>query len=115
MIKKYFNRFYFEKFSAVLVFVIIIFFLVYKVGQIPAGIFCDEAEIANISFELSQGRAGTYYVKPFFYRHFNYIYGYLPIVTTAPFLFFGITEFATRFVSVFYSFLGLFFIFLTLK
>ena len=97
-------------------FAIIIFFFIYKVGDIPTGLFCDEAKIGIIAFQLSLGNGSPYFIAPFFYRHFNSILGYLPIVSTAPFVFFwGLSEFSVRLSSVFYALLGLFFIYLTLK
>jgi 4-amino-4-deoxy-L-arabinose transferase-like glycosyltransferase len=98
------------------VFIIIIFFFVYKIGEIPTGLFCDEAEIGNIAFQLSTGNISPYFITPFFYRHFHYILGSLPVILTAPFIFFlERNELSVRLSSVFYALLGLFFYLLTLR
>ena len=97
-----------------LLFLIIVFFFIYKVGEIPKGLFCDEAEIGNISFQSLRSSSSTYFVSPFFYKHFNYILGSLPIISTIPFVYFGLSEFTVRLSSVFYVLLGLFFVYLSL-
>lgn len=104
-----------KKIIFLMVFLIIIFFLFFKLGIIPNGLFCDEAEIGNISFKLIKNGEISYFINPFFYNHFNYILPSLPIITTAPFVYFGLDDLTVRLPSVFYSLLSIFFIFLTLK
>jgi hypothetical protein len=66
------------------------------IGANPAGLFCDEAEIGLESFRLLHGDAETTTI-PVFYHHFGYDLGFLPLVTTAPFVaLFGLDDFAVR-------------------
>lgn len=103
------------KIKSLLIFLLITAVFVYKVGSIPAGLFCDEAQIGNISLQLTKGSLTPYFLPPFFYYHFNYVLSYLPIIATAPFVLFGLSEFSLRLASVFYALLGLLVIHLTLK
>jgi len=105
-----------HKITILILFVLISFFFVYRVGVIPTGLFCDEAEIGNVTYQLSKGNISSYFVPPFFYKHFNYVFGYLPVISAAPFVFiFKLSEFAVRLSSVFYALLGLFLVYQTLK
>ena len=71
-------------------------------GRNPFGFFCDEALIGIRAQELLRGErpAGAF---PFFFDHFGYTSGTLPLYATAPFVWlFGLTEFAVRLASVFF-------------
>lgn len=97
-------------------FIIFFLILIYQIGKIPAGLFCDEAQIGNIAYQLSKGNISGYFVPPLFYQHFNTVIGYLPIIATAPFVLLGnLSELTVRLSSVIYSLLGLFIVYLTLR
>jgi hypothetical protein len=98
-----------------LVLFIIALFFIFKAGEIPAGLFCDEAEIGNIALQLLKGNASAHFIPPFFYEHFNYVLGYLHIALTAPFVAFGLGEFTVRFASIFYALTAIFIVYLVLK
>lgn len=105
-----------KKVISILLFSSISFLFFYRVGTIPAGLFCDEAEIGNVAYQLIKGDISTYFLPVFFYRHFNYVLGYLPVISVAPFVFiFGLSELSVRLSSVIYALLGLFFVYLTLR
>ncbi|PIU37271.1 hypothetical protein COT02_01720 [Candidatus Roizmanbacteria bacterium CG07_land_8_20_14_0_80_34_15] len=101
--------------KSIVIFFFIIFFYLYKIGDIPNGLFADEAEIGYRSYQLIHGDS-SFLVTPFFYHHFNYILGALPIYATSPFIaMFGLSEFSVRFSSATYSILTLIIIYLIFK
>lgn len=109
-------RLFKKSFFSFILFLFISFFYLYKVGEIPAGLFCDEAQIGNTALQLSKGNISLHFIPLFFYKHFHYVLGYLPILSTAPFVFLlGLSEFSVRLASVFYSLIGIFFVYLSLN
>src|SRR3989304_1644648 len=62
-------------------FLLIVPIYLYKLGQIPYGIFCDEAKIAYEAYLLIHQNVSDL-INPFFYHHFNYVFGTLPISTS---------------------------------
>jgi len=81
----------------------------------PLGFFCDEAEIGHNSYLLLKN-GFTQFVTPLFYRHFEYIFGALPVYATSPFVYiFGLNEFSVRLSTLFYSVLCLIVLYLILK
>jgi len=80
------------------VFTTLVFYL-RDIGANPVALFCDEAEIGLESYRLLHGNAEMTRI-PFFYHHFGYDLGFLPLVTTAPFVeIFGLDDFAVRLAS----------------
>jgi len=76
--------------------------LVTKIGLIPMGLFCDEALIGLTSKNLFSGSA---LVSPFFYQHFDYLVGSLPLYATFPFTWLlGLSEESVRLGSAVYAF-----------
>lgn len=74
----------------------------YDLGRNPFGFFCDEAIIGVQARELIQGNRPEG-ASPFFFDHFGYTSGTLPLYATAPFVWlFGLNEFAVRFASAFF-------------
>ncbi len=74
----------------------------YDLGRNPFGFFCDEALIGLRAQELLRGERpdGAF---PFFFDHFGYTSGTLPLYATAPFVWlFGLNEVAVRAASVFF-------------
>lgn len=99
----------------VIVILIIIFLYLYKLGDIPAGLFCDEALIGYRSYELINKNLSGF-INPFFYNHFQYIYGAVLVYATFPFIkLFGLNDFSVRLASVFFALLSLYVIYITLK
>lgn len=81
----------------------------------PLGFFCDEAEIGYNSYLLLKNGL-TQFITPLFYKHFEYIFGALPVYATSPFVYiFGLSEFSVRLSTLFYSTSCLILIFLILK
>lgn len=100
--------------SFILIFIIISFFYIYKLGQIPNGLFIDEAEIGWRALEIFHGTfSGLHYM--IFYHHLEYDYGSLPVFTTLPFVLFSLSEFTVRFSSVFFLIASLIAIYLILE
>ncbi len=74
----------------------------YDLGRNPFGFFCDEAIIGLKAQDLLRGERpdGAF---PFFFDHFGYTSGTLPLYATAPFVWLlGLNEVAVRSASVFY-------------
>lgn len=105
----------FSKMLEIVVWFSILIAVFWQVGSIPLGLFCDEIEIANIAAKLTNGELKDYFVPPFFYRHFDYQLGFLPVLATAPFTLFGLSEVFVRTASVVYALISLVFIYQTLK
>ena len=104
-----------NRFQIILVFVFFAIIFLYKLKSIPYGLFCDEALSGLRSWELLKGNF-TNFRGPFFYQHFNYIFGSLSVYANAPFIaIFGLNEFSIRFSSVFFAFLSLFMLILIFK
>ncbi len=90
------NSFSAKVLLVIAVFLLFSFILFYKIGQIPAGFFCDEAiqgiraqELLNFNLEN--------FANIFFYHHFNYLIGNLPVFWLTPFIgLFGLTEASVR-------------------
>lgn len=98
-----------------ILFLLIIFIYLYKIGDIPNGFFADEAEIGYKAYQLTHGDS-SFLITPFFYHHFNYVLGALPVYATSPFIaIFGLSEFSVRLSSVIYSTLTLIIIYLIFK
>lgn len=89
------------KLTACVVSVFFAWFFLSDLGDNPAGLFADEAEIGIRARELltKQLLAGR---NPFFYQHFNYSHqGTLSLFVTAPFvLLLGLSDFSVRLASV---------------
>jgi hypothetical protein len=74
-------------------------FYLRDIGVNPVALFCDEAEIGLESYRLLHGDAETTRI-PFFYHHFGYDLGLLPLAATAPFVaIFGLDDFSVRLAS----------------
>ncbi len=74
-------------------------FYLRDIGVNPVALFCDEAEIGLESYRLLHGNAETTRI-PFFYHHFGYDLGFLPLIATAPFVaIFGLDDFSVRLAS----------------
>lgn len=102
--------------AAVLTIVLsaLIFYL-RDIGANPVSLFCDEAEIGLESYRLLHGNAETTRI-PFFYHHFGYDLGFLPLVATAPFVaVFGLGDFAVRLASAFLMLVTFVVVFVTLR
>lgn len=108
-------NFFKHNFKIILVFIFFVIIYLYKLGSIPYGFFCDEALTGLRAWELINGNFSNF-EGPFFYHHFNYIFGSLSVYATAPFVFiFGLNEFSVRLTSVFFAFLSLVILFLIFK
>ncbi len=98
----------FKRALSIVVVVVILFFVFYRLTEIPSSLFCDETEFALVSKQLIEGDYSNFY-NPFYYKHFSYVLPTLVIYLKAPFIFvFGLTEFAVRFGSSFYTVLSIF-------
>ncbi len=112
----YLSRVFLNRILIILFGLGIIVAFTYKVGDVPFGLFCDEALIATTSKRIIQGEFQLVFVEPFFYRHFDYILGLLTVITTAPFVLIGpLTDFAVRYTSIVYSLLSLLVLGFTLR
>ena len=80
------------------------FMLFADLGDIPAGLFCDEAEIGVRTRELLHNQLTSFNI-PFFYQHFAYTnFGTLPLLASAPFVaLLGLSDFSIRLASLFWS------------
>jgi len=97
------------------IFLIIAFFYLYKLGSIPLGIFCDEAEIGNRAYDLLLGNYKNL-LSVFHHRLENFILGNLPIYATFPFvLMLGLNDFSLRLGSCFYALLIFIILYIILK
>ena len=88
--------------ATVVIAALVAFAYGFDLGRNPFGFFCDEALIGIKAQELLRGERpdGAF---PFFFDHFGYTSGTLPLYATAPFVWlFGLTEFAVRLASVFF-------------
>lgn len=88
----------------------------YRLGDVPAGLFCDEAEIGYHAYQFLH-HDKSFLITPFFCRHFQYIIGALPVYTALPFVgLFGLTEFSVRLASACFGLacLGLLYVLLRL-
>lgn len=103
-----------KKYLPLLSFLFIIPIYLYKLGQIPYGVFCDEAKIGYEAYLLIHNNINGL-INPLFYQHFDYVFGALPIYSTLPFiLLFGLSDFSLRLASVFFAILSLVMIYLIL-
>lgn len=103
------NKFTLERWVFLLVLGLVVFAFLYKVGEVPMGIFCDEAEVGLVAHKFLDGEMGEIYIPPFFYKHANYILGMLPVLIIAPVIWvLGMTEMSVRLASVIAGILGLF-------
>jgi hypothetical protein len=82
--------------------------------KIPAGFFCDEAEIGLQSAQLLNAPA-PHAGAGLFYSHFGSTSGTLPLYATAPFLMFGLNEFTVRLASAAYMLASFGLLYLILK
>jgi 4-amino-4-deoxy-L-arabinose transferase-like glycosyltransferase len=82
---------------------------VYKLGEVPAGFFCDEAAFGvNAHSILTQGRDefGTSY--PLFFRSFGDYKEAIPTYSVVPLVYlFGLSEWSVRLMSVVYGLINL--------
>lgn len=93
-------------FYLMLSILIILYF--YKLGNIPSGFFCDEAEIGYHAYEIINNDTSGF-INPFFYKHFHYVVGALPVYGAVFFVkLFGLNDHSVRLSSVFFSLLSLF-------
>ncbi len=81
----------------------------YRLGDVPAGFFCDEASIGYNAYTLLTQGADEYGVPhPIFFRAFGEYKSPIEIYSTVPFIaVFGLNEVAVRLTSVVYGELGL--------
>lgn len=97
------------------VFVLVILFLSYKLFEIPAGFFGDEALIGVRASEVMRGDFSHFY-NLFTYDHFRYVLGTLPIFSLVPFVgLFGLSESSVRVGVLFYSFISLYVLYQILR
>lgn len=105
----------FERVWNFLTVALVIGFLLFKIGQIPVGMFTDEAIIGFRAQQLLDGETEAF-LTPFYYQHFNYILPTLSVGATVPFVgLFGLSEFSVRLASIFFGLLSLFFVYKTLR
>lgn len=90
-------------------------FMGWRLGENPAGLFCDEAEIGVRARELSR-RNISGFTNLLFYRHFSYHLPILPVYSSLPIIFFlGLSDFSIRLVSVVFSLASLIILYFILK
>jgi len=95
--------------------ILIIFIYFYKLGDIPTGFFADEALVGYRAWQVLHGDLSGF-INPFFYRHFNYIFGALNVYSNIPFVaLFGLSEFSVRLSFVFFALMTIFVIYRILK
>jgi len=89
----------------------------YRLGDVPAGFFCDEASIGYNAYTLLTQRADEYGVPhPMFFRAFGEYKSPVEIYSTVPFIaVFGLHEVAVRLPSVVYGELCLVAIYLLVR
>lgn len=81
----------------------------------PVALFCDEAEIGLEAWRSLHHQAELTSI-PLFYQHFDYEFGALPVLWTAPFVaIFGLDDFAVRLAAVLPILATLVVIYLTLR
>lgn len=81
----------------------------------PVALFCDEAEIGLEAWRSLHRQAELTSI-PLFYQHFDYEFGALPVLWTAPFVaIFGLDDFAVRLAAVLPILATLVVIYLTLR
>ena len=98
-----------------IVFIFVFWFLIFAFPNVPNGMFTDEIRIGYVAWELSNGNFQNF-VPPFFYKHYQYGFGALPVLLSVPIIkIFGLYEWTTRFASSFYAFLGLVISYYSLK
>ncbi len=89
-------------FYLMLSILIILYF--YKLGNIPSGLFCDEAVIGYRAYEIINNDTSGF-INPFFYKHFHYVLGALPVYGTVFFVkLFGLNDHSVRLSSVFFPY-----------
>jgi hypothetical protein len=93
-----------DKIAASIVSIFFSWVLLTDLGNNPAGLFCDEAEIGIRARELLSWKLFHGHFL-FFYHHFDYTnMGSLPLLTTAPFvLVLGLSDFSVRLASIVYA------------
>lgn len=89
----------------------------YRLGDVPAGFFCDEASIGYNAYTLLTQGADEYGVPhPIFFRAFGEYKSPIEIYSTVPFIaVFGLNEVAVRLTSVVYGELCLVAIYLLVR
>lgn len=88
----------------------------FRIGQVPTGLFCDEAEIGLMAHRLLRGEFGPFFVAPFFYRHFEYTLGLLPVASLVPVIaLIGLNALAVRLAAVLSVMAAAWFLWLVLK
>lgn len=107
------NKLFSQRKLATLILMISISSLfLYKIGKIPLGLFCDEAEIALSAHEFFW-KNGKDFVFPLFYQHLDgYLVGALAPVLQIPIvLLFGLSDFSARFASVILGIISFYFVY----
>ncbi|MDO8657910.1 MAG: glycosyltransferase family 39 protein [Candidatus Levybacteria bacterium] len=77
----------------------------YKLEQVPAGFFCDEAAIGYNAYKLlTTGKDEYGKIFPFFFRSFGDYRLPIPIYSNIPFIkIFGLNEFSVRLTAAFFG------------
>lgn len=106
-----------KKYSLIIlaiIFFLALFLRIYKLDQVPAGFFVDEASIGYNAYKiLTTGRDEYGMFLPFFFRSLDDYKHPLAIYSDVPFVVIGgLTEVTTRTQSVFWGFILLIFLYL---
>lgn len=92
-----------------LIIILGLFLRTYKLGDIPAGFFCDEASIGYNAYSLLHTGKDEYSISfPIFFKAFGEYKNPIQIYSTVPFIAaFGLNEVAARLPSTIYGILCL--------
>jgi len=98
--------------SILLLFLIILLGLtlrIYKLDEVPAGFFADEASIGYNAYTIGQYGKDEFGNKfPIYFKAFGEYKNPVQIYSTTPFvMFFGLNEFTVRIASVFFSIISI--------
>jgi hypothetical protein len=110
-----------RKFGFAILFLLIVWFGFFvrtaRIADIPAGLFCDEADVGyNAYMLLTTGHDEYGKVLPIFFKSFGQYVGPVQIYSTVPFVWlYGLNEYATRLPSALYGVLGIFVLYLLVK
>ncbi len=111
------KSFTFSLIALVVILVLATALRLYKLSEIPAGFFADEASIGLNSYTILTNGTDEYGTPyPFFFRALGEYKGPIGVYTTVPFIaIFGLNEFAVRLSSAFFGVLSIFALYLLVK